>query len=293
MGTAENAMEIIPLDAPLGAEIRGVDLSRPLDADTAAGILQAWYDHMVIFFRGQKLTDPELVQVAKYFGEPEHSPPNKSGDTWLKEFPELTCISNIKQDGQPIGSLGNGEAIWHTDMSYTDTPPSASMLYALEVPLAGGGTHFMDMYKVYETLPSDLKERIWGKVAVHDATYTSAGEVRKIYEEFDGNTDTDKAPGARHPLVVRHPETGKEALFLGRQSGASNILGEPNSELYDALWEHCYASECHWGHEWQVGDLLIWDNRCCMHYRESFDDNDRRLMHRAQIKGAAPVAAWA
>jgi taurine dioxygenase len=238
------------------------------------------------------LTDPQLVAFAKHFGAPEHSPPNKSGDAWLKDFPELTCISNIKQNGQPIGSLGNGEAIWHTDMSYTDVPPSASMLYSLEIPPKGGGTHFMDMYQVYETLPNSIKERVWGKVAVHDATYTSAGEVRKIYEEFDGNTDTDRAPGAHHPLVVRHPETNKEALFLGRKSGASNIIGETDTKLFDALWDHCNNSDLSWGHQWQVGDLVVWDNRCCMHYRESFDDNDRRLMHRAQIKGSAPIAAW-
>ncbi|HAA92898.1 MAG: hypothetical protein CMM48_16965 [Rhodospirillaceae bacterium] len=293
MGNAANAMEVVPLDAPLGAEIVGVDLSEPLDEETTAKILQAWYDYLVIFFRGQNLSNPQLVEVAKYFGEPEHSPPNKSGDTWLSDFPELTCISNIKKDGKPIGSLGNGEAIWHTDMSYIDKPPTASMLYALEIPDAGGGTHFMDMYQVYETLPDAIKERIWGKVAVHDATYTSAGEVRKIYEEFDGNTDTDKAPGARHPLVVRHPETDREALFLGRKSGASNIIGESDTELFDALWDHCNGSALSWGHEWQVGDLLIWDNRCCMHYRESFNDSDRRRMHRAQIKGVAPMPAWA
>ena len=293
MENAVDTLKVIPMDAALGAEVSGVDLSQNLDVVTVDRILQAFYDHKVIFFRGQKLTDPQLVSFAKHFGDPEHSPPNKSGDTWLKDFPELTCISNIKKDGKPIGSLGNGEAIWHTDMSYTNMPPTTSMLYSLEVPEAGGGTHFMDMYKVYETLPNEIKERIWGKVAVHDATYTSAGEVRKIYEEFDGNTDTDKAPGARHPLVIRHPETKKEALFLGRKSGASNIIGEPDTELFDALWDHCNKSKLSWGHEWEVGDLLVWDNRCCMHYRESFDDNDRRLMHRAQIKGSTPTAAWA
>ena len=291
-GQAQDDMRVIPLDAPLGAEIIGIDLSKPLMDDTIHRILQAWYDHLVIFFRNQKLSNRNLVAVAEYFGEPEHSPPNKSGDTWLAEFPELTCISNIKEDGKPIGSLGSGEAIWHTDMSYIDKPPTASMLYALEIPNAGGSTHFMDMYKVYETLPNEIKEKIWRKLAVHDATYTSAGEVRKIYKEFDGNTDPKKAPGAHHPLVVSHPETGKRALFLGRKSGASNIIGETDTELFDRLWKHCDASSFSWGHDWKVGDLLIWDNRCCMHYREAFDNNERRRMHRAQIKGVSPRAAW-
>tara|TARA_B100000989_G_scaffold91127_1_gene65977 strand:- start:519 stop:1412 length:894 start_codon:yes stop_codon:yes gene_type:complete len=291
-GQAQDDMRVIPLDAPLGAEIIGIDLSKPLMDDTIHRILQAWYDHLVIFFRNQKLSNRNLVAVAEYFGEPEHSPPNKSGNTWLTEFPELTCISNIKEDGKPIGSLGSGEAIWHTDMSYIDKPPTASMLYALEIPNAGGSTHFMDMYKVYETLPNEIKEKIWRKLAVHDATYTSAGEVRKIYKEFDGNTDPKKAPGAHHPLVVSHPETGKRALFLGRKSGASNIIGETDTELFDRLWKHCDASSFSWGHDWHVGDLLIWDNRCCMHYREAFDNNERRRMHRAQIKGVSPRAAW-
>lgn len=292
MGNTPGKIKVMPLDAPLGAEITGIDLSKPLSADIINLILQAWYDHLVIFFRNQKLNNKELVAVARYFGELEHSPPNKSGSTWLSGFPELTCISNIKENGQPIGSLGAGEAIWHTDMSYIDEPPTASMLYALEIPSAGGGTHFMDMYQVYEALPEDIKKKIWGRLAVHDATYTSAGEVRKIYQKFDGNTDPQKAPGAHHPLVVSHPETNKWALFLGRKSGASNIIGETDTELFDKLWEHCNASPFSWGHEWQVGDLLIWDNRCCMHYRESFNDNDRRRMHRAQIKGVSPQAAW-
>lgn len=283
--------DLSPLHDLLGAEVRGLDLSHPIDEDTKTAIRQAWHENLVLLVRDQSLTDTQLVEVAKIFGEPEHSPPNKSGKPWIKDHPELTRISNVRENGQPIGSLGNGEAIWHTDMSYIDTPPTASLLYALEVPPAGGGTHIMNMYAAYEALPADLKERIEGKVAVHDATYTSGGEVRKIYGEFDGNTDPEKAPGARHPLVVRHPDTGRKALFLGRQSGASGIVGEPDSALFDALWAHCKNGRFSWRQDWRVGDLLIWDNRCCMHYRESFDDKTRRMMHRAQIRGARPVAA--
>jgi|TARA_B100000676_G_C18064081_1_gene839697 taurine dioxygenase len=279
------------LSATHAAEISGIDLSQPIDDALAAAIRQAWLNNLVLLFRDQTLTDAQLVTVAKVFGEPAHSPPNASGSNWLGDFPELTCISNIKADGKPIGSLGNGEAIWHTDMSYTDEPPTASLLYALEVPPAGGGTHIMNMYTAYDTLPDTLKEQVEGKIALHDATYTSSGDVRKIYTEFDGNTDPEVAPGARHPLVIRHPETGRKALFLGRRSGASGILGEPDTCLYDALWAHCEEGGFSWRQEWRVGDLLVWDNRCCMHYRESFDDSDRRLMHRAQIKGVRPVAA--
>jgi taurine dioxygenase len=284
-------LELTPLSDQLGAEIRGVDLSQATGSDIVAQIRDAWHDNLILLFRDQKLSDAQLVHAAKIFGEPAQSPPNASGDNWLGDFPELTCISNIKADGKPIGSLGNGEAIWHTDMSYIDEPPTASLLYALEVPPAGGSTHYMNMYAAYDALPDDLKARIEGKTALHDATYTSSGDVRKIYTEFDGNKDLEVAPGARHPLVVRHPETGRKALFLGRRSGASGILGEPDGTLFEMLWAHCEQGNFSWRQDWRVGDLLIWDNRCCMHYRESFDDSTRRLMHRAQIKGVRPVAA--
>jgi taurine dioxygenase len=286
------AIGVHPFEASLGAEVTGADLSKPLDEASRNTIVDAWHEHLALLFRGQNLTDRQLVDFAGIFGELEHSPPNKSGRPWIEGFPELTCISNLTVDGAPIGSLGNGEAIWHTDMSYIDEPPTASLLYALEVTKKGGNTHLMNMYDAYESLPDPLRQRVWGRTALHDATYTSAGEVRKKYTEFDGNTDPSRAPGARHPLVRKHPQTGKPALFLGRRSGASGVLDEPDTALWDALWEHCAAGDFAYMHGWSVGDLLIWDNRCTMHYRESFDNSERRLLHRAQIKGAPPIAAW-
>jgi taurine dioxygenase len=289
--TPSATLEIRPLDAALGAEILGVDLSKPLDRSTGEAILEAWYDHSALLIRGQTLTDPQLIDFARLFGELEMAPPNKSGSHWLEGYPELAIISNIKKDGQAIGSLGNGEAIWHTDMSFLEEPPAASLLYSLEIPSNGGATHLAGMYRAYETLPDDMKRRVEGRVAVHDATYTSAGEVRKKFAEFVGTTDPEKAPGARHPLVRVHPATGRKALYLGRRSGASGILGEKDSELWDALWDHCRDPALSWAHHWAVGDLLIWDNRCTMHYREAFDDTERRMMHRAQTRGEAPIAA--
>ena len=285
------SVDVCPFDAALGAEIRGVDLSKPLDAAAQEKIVQAWHDHLGLLIRNQALTDPQLIAFSKIFGELEMAPPNKSGRHWIEGYPELACISNITSDGAPIGSLGNGEAIWHTDMSFMEEPPTASLLYALEVPSRGGGTHLLNMYQAYETLPAALKERIQGRVAVHDATYTSAGEVRKKFADYVGTTDPESAPGARHPLVRVHPATGRKALYLGRRSGASNILGETDTALWDALWAHCTEGDFAWAHEWAVGDLLIWDNRCLMHYRESFDNGERRIMHRTQTKGEAPIAA--
>jgi len=284
-------MEIRKLDAPLGAELCGLDLSRELAAAERDVILDAYHQYSALLVRGQKLTDARLVEVARIFGEIELAPPNKSGKHWIEGYPELACISNVKLNGQPTGSLGNGEAIWHTDMSFMEEPPSASLLYSLEVPAAGGATHLLDMYRAYETLPDALKRRVEGRIAIHDATYTSAGEVRKKFAAYVGNSDPAKAPGARHPLVRRHPATGRLALYLGRRSGASGIIGEPDRQLWDALWAHCLSGGLSWAHHWAVGDLLIWDNRCVMHYREAFDDKERRVMHRAQTKGERPVAA--
>ena len=292
MQTGLNAhIDVRQLDAPLGAEICGVDLTVPLDERAEAAIVEAWHGNLILLIRNQTLTDSQLIEFSKIFGALELAPPNKSGSHWIEGYPELACVSNITVDGQAIGSLGNGEAIWHTDMSFMEKPPTASLLYALEVPKQGGATHLMNMYQAYETLPENLKQQIAGREAVHDATYTSAGEVRKKFAEFVGTSDPEQAPGARHPLVRVHPATGRKALYLGRRSGASNVLGETDTQLWDALWRHCTDGEFSWGHEWAVGDLLIWDNRCTMHYSESFDNNERRMMHRTQIVGEALIAA--
>lgn len=291
MQTTSDTLEIRSLDAALGAEIAGADLSRPLDGRSRDAILDAWHRYSALVIRNQTLTDPQLIAFSRLFGDLEMAPPNKSGSHWIEGFPELACISNIRKDGQAIGSLGNGEAIWHTDMSFMQEPPAASLLYSIEIPSQGGATHLANMERAYETLPDDLKKRVEGRVAVHDATYTSAGEVRKKFAAYVGTTDPEKAPGARHPLVRVHPVTGRKSLYLGRRSGASGVMGEPDSQLWDALWAHCCNPAFTYAHHWAVGDLLIWDNRCTMHYRESFDDSQRRMMHRAQTRGEAPIAA--
>jgi len=149
----------------------------------------------------------------------------------------VNVISNIKVDGAPIGGLGDGEAIWHADMTYIETPPMAAILHALELPPSGGDTHWANMYRAYEALPADLKQRIQGRKAIHDATYNSAGQMRKGYKEV---TDPREAPGAHHSLVRVHPETGRPCLFLGRRRN-SYVLGmsfDESEALLDALWAH-------------------------------------------------------
>ena len=283
------SIRIEKLAPALGAEVSGVDLSRPLPAAAFDEMRNAWLEHLVLRFRGQKLSDPALLAFSRLFGELDPPGPNPYGRPFLAEHPEMNVISNIRQDGAPIGGLGDGEAIWHADMTYVDTPPMAALLYALEVPPAGGDTYWANLYLAYETLPADLKERIEGRSAVHDATYNSAGILRKGYREL---SDPREAPGARHPLVRAHPETGRKCLFLGRRRN-SYILGLELAEserLLDALWAHATRPQLTLRQQWRVGDLLLWDNRCTVHRRDAFDPGARRLMHRTQIKDrrAAP-----
>jgi taurine dioxygenase len=278
-----SSVQVEKLADALGAEVSRVDLAQPLAAPVFAEIRKAWLDHLVLRFRGQKLSDPQLIAFSKLFGELDPPGPNPYGRPFLAEHPEMNVISNIKTDGIPIGGLGDGEAIWHADMTYVETPPMASILYALEVPPSGGDTYWANMYAAYETLPADLKKRIEGRKAVHDATYNSAGVMRKGYKEV---TDPREASGARHPLVRTHPETGRRCLFLGRRRNSYVVGLEPaeSEALLDELWAHATQPHLTFRQQWQVGDVLVWDNRCTLHRRDSFDPNARRLMHRTQIK---------
>lgn len=281
-------VQIKKLSEALGAEISGIDISKPLSTSDMQRVQAAWAEHLVLRFRGQQLTDPELITISQYFGELDMPGPNPYGKPFLTEFPQINVISNIKVQGQPIGNLGDGEAVWHTDMTYVEAPPKAALLHALEIPPSGGDTSWTNMYLVYETLPHALKIEIKGRKAIHDATYNSAGMMRKGMKEI---TDPREAPGAHHPLVIQHPETAKPSLFLGRRRN-SYILGmelEASNQLLDELWAHASKPDHMFTQVWQQYDLMLWDNRCTQHRRDSFDPTARRLMHRTQLKGQQVV----
>ena len=279
------SVEVIPSGCALGAEIRGVDLGGELSDGDFRRIESAWLEHCIVYFRGQSISDEELVGFSRRLGDLERSPASENaqaGGSSAPKFPEVWVISNVIENGVPIGSLGSGEAEWHTDMSYVDRPPIASVLYALEIPEVGADTSFANMYEALARLPADLRTRIEGRHANHDSSYTSAGDLRV---GADLVVDVTRAPGARHKVILRHPETGRDALFLGRRTNGY-IGGMPVGEseaLLDALWAGCTHPELVYRHRWQVGDVLMWDNRCVIHRRDAFDPGSRRIMHRTQI----------
>ena len=280
-------MEIIPTGATLGAEIRGVDLRAATAADIAA-ITDAWHAHSVLLFRGQRLSPQELIGFSQNFGALDLAPIQETGRRFVEGIPELYVVSNVMgADGEPIGSLGAGEAVWHTDMSYLEQPPKASMLYALEIPPSGGTTYFSSMYAAYDRLPEALKRRAEGLRVKHDGTYNSGGYVRAGVTPTD---DPREAPGTMHPMVVRHPATGRRGLYLGRRRMAwIEGMGLAESEaVLDEIWHYATEAAICWGNNWRLGDLVMWDNRCTMHRRDPFPAESRRVMHRTQVKGAAP-----
>lgn len=280
--------ETIPTDAVLGAEVRAADL-RILDDVGFARVVEAWHRYSVLLFRGQALSDDDLIAFSRRFGDLDWAPVQENGRRFVEGKPEIYIVSNVKVNGEAIGSLGDGEAVWHTDMSYLDLPPKASMLYSLEIPPHGGNTSFCSMYAIYEALPDALKARIEGLRIKHDGTYNSGGYVRQGVTPTD---DPRTSPGALHPLVCTHPDTGRRMLYLGRRRNAyiAGLELAASEALLDELWSYVSRPEFTWEHVWRVGDVVLWDNRCTMHRRDAFDPTARRIMHRTQIKDEARPA---
>ena len=279
------AFEVIPTGAVLGAEVRAGDL-QTLDDIDFAHVVKAWNNHSVVLFRNQRLSDHDLIAFSRRFGDLDFAPVQENGRRFVDGMPEIYIVSNVKVNGKAIGSLGDGEAVWHTDMSYLDIPPKASMLYSLEIPPRGGNTSFCSMYAIYEALPPALKVHIDGLKIKHDGTYNSGGYVRQDLTPTD---DPRTSPGALHPLVCTHPHTGRRLLYLGRRRNAyiAGLDLAASEALLEELWSYVARPEFVWEHVWRVGDLVLWDNRCTMHRRDAFDPNARRIMHRTQVKGDA------
>ena len=284
-------MKISPTGAALGADVWDVQLDR-LDNTTFQDIYQAWLDHNgVLRFPCQDLNDDNFLEFAARFGELDLAPINANGGYWKPKYPELAVISNLVQNGKPVGSLGSYESKWHTDMSYNESPPKASILYAIELPLEGGDTGFASTAAAYDALSEEMKERIAGLTCKHDSSHNSVGQVRKGFQKtYQKREDT---PGAVHPLVAEHPETGRKVIYLGRRARAyiCELEKFESDALLDDLFAHITRPQFTWTQKWRLGDVVIWDNRCTLHRRDALDPNERRLLHRAQIKDVERMSA--
>ena len=284
-------MKLIKSFDSLGGQIEDIDLKVQLDESQINFINQSWNERLVVVFKNQDLNDKALINFSKNFGELDPPGPNPYGITFLPEFPEINVISNVKSNnGIPIGNLGDGEAVWHADMTYHDLPPKAGILYALEVPHNQGNTHFANMALAYEELPQSLKDKIKGKILIHDSAHNSAGMLRKGYTE---SNDPSQTLGAKHPLVIKDPQTNKHLLFLGRRPHAYIIGMEINQseDLLDDIWQHATQEKFTWTQKWDAGDLLMWKNLNVLHKRDAFDPSTRRIMHRTQLKGDVKIAS--
>ena len=292
-------MEVRPMQAALGAEVRCGDL-RALDDAAVAGIRRAWLAHLVVLFRDQQLADADLVAFGRRFGELQRSVPLPSplanegkvrqgvGDG---RYPEVTVVSNVVENGVALGGLGDGELFWHSDMSSYEAPPNQTILYAVEVPAGQGRTGFTNMYAACDALPAELRAEVDRLALKHDATIDAAGYLRKRFADAD--TDIRVSPGATHPLICTHAETGANCLYLGRRSKAyvTELPVTGSEALLDRLWAHATQPQFAWHHEWRPGDVLMWDNRCVMHRRDAFDPAARRVLHRVVVRGTAPARA--
>jgi taurine dioxygenase len=286
-------MRTSALAPAFGVELHGIRLAELSQAGFQE-LLGHWRAHGVLLVRGQEsMSDAQFEAFSARFGELDPPPNQGVGRKSVPGFPNLYVVSNeLDAAGEPLGALGYGEAVWHTDMSYLPVPPIASMLLARRLPDWGGHTWAASMCAAYENLPAALQERarrLWIK---HDGTRDSGGNLRKGVED-DDNPLTSR--GHPHPAVIRDPGTGKPALFLGRRPRAY-VVGLPLEEseaLLDELWRHAIRPENVYEHAWRVGDLLVWSNYSTMHRRDEFDGKSIRRMHRSQIKGtSAPLAYY-
>ena len=280
-------ISVTPITESIGADVVGVDLASLTDADFEA-IHAAWLAHLVLRFRDQPLDDGQLQAFSARFGRLEEMPLGLMPESRRRKIPNryVTIISNIEVDGKPIGGLGNAEATWHSDMTYVENPPPASVLLGVEVPDAGGDTWFCSQYGSYDALPDALRRRVEPLRIKHNAAHTSVGSLRPGYEPF---ADPREAPGAVHPIVSTHPETGRKCLYLGRREWAyvEGLSLADSEALLDELWQYVALPEHTWCQRWRVADVVIWDNRCVMHRRSAFDADARRLMKRCQVLAPA------
>jgi taurine dioxygenase len=275
------AMEINKLSPHTGAEITGVDLAREIDPDTAAGIYRAWLDHVVVVIRDQALSQADLLRISTCFGAVGDlgRPTEYRTKGHFDALPNIMLVSNIRENGEPIGSLPDGDMMFHHDMLHSANPHKATVLYSVEVPSHGGNTLFANGYRAYDTLPDDLREALEGRDAFHHYNYgsTHVGDDLGV-PAFSEST---------HPVFLTHEETGLKAIYVNRlmTRHVVDMDKDESAALLARLYDHSEQADFVYEHVWRKGDLVVWDNRCSMHGRTDFPTDERRLLWRVTIKG--------
>ena len=278
------AVTSTPLHPQFGAQVHGVDLAAITPAQFEE-VHAIWQKHHVIVLRGQRLTNAEFERFSAMLGELDPPPNQGAGRKSVPGHPNLYVVSNRKgPQGEPLGALGDGEAQWHTDMSYLERPPFASMLWSLEIPTTGGDTCFASMPAALRSMPIALREHVQRLAIKHDGTYDSGGNVRK---GVTPNDDPMLSVGTVHPIVIAQPETGEPTLYLGRRRNAwiPGMSVAESDRLLDTIWSYATADAVTLRHQWQLGDVVLWNNFTTMHRRDGFPPEQMRTMHRSQIKG--------
>jgi taurine dioxygenase len=274
-------------DAPLGAEVLGLDLSRPLSAEDFARLHRAHLDHHVLVFRDQHITPGQQVAFSRRFGPLQI---HVLRQFQLASDPEVLVISNIRENGQPIG-LGDAGHFWHSDLSYKETPSLGSMLHAQELPAEGGDTLFANQHTAWEQLPGHLKRAVAGLKAEHSylARYEDLRK-RNPWRPALTQAQIDEVTPVVHPVVRTHPETGRKALFVSEHF-TTRIVGLPEDEsraLLAELFDHGTRPEHIYRHRWQPQDMVFWDNRSLMHLAAGCPEDQRRKLYRTTIEGDVP-----
>ena len=272
---------IEPLSDACGAEVRGLDLRRPLDPADWAAVEQAFLDHILLVFRGQDLDDDAQFAFAANFGElARRSRPREQYSEAETPRPVGSLVTNIRKEGKPIGALPDGEMWFHHDGCQTPRPYRATFLYAIEVPSTGGHTMFANMYKAYDRLPEATKRRLDGLTALQIYHYGTVGRV-----DLSGDIS-----GYNHhvqPVVITHPETGRKALYVNPLMTAriEGISESDSDALLDELFGFVEDRDLIYEHVWRPGDLAVWDNRASTHARTDFPADQTRLLRRCTVEG--------
>jgi taurine dioxygenase len=274
-------LAIHPASGALGAEISGVDLAKELDSPTIAALRRAWLDHLVLFFRDQPLTPPQLLAFARSFGDIIEYPFVKG----LDEYPEIIPVVKLEHERINFGG------VWHSDTAYLDVPPMASMLLAREVPAAGGDTLFANMYLAYETLSDGMKRLLSGLRAVNSSAKADASRTREDRIAERGRADARALYEAAHPVVRVHPETGRKALYVNVAHTVrfEGMTDEESAPILDYLYRHQTRPELTCRFRWRPGSLAFWDNRCAQHNAVNDYAGHRRVMHRITLAGDVPA----